>query len=320
MPLNLASPGIVVKEIDLTSGRVQPGATQMGAIVAPFAKGPVDSPTLIESENDLLNNFGQPYAVDRHYESWMVASSYLSYGGSLQVVRADDTDLKNAFVGTASSIKIKSLDNYEELGYDENTITNVVVAARNPGSWANGIKLGIIDGRADQILSGVNTSADGLIPDLAVGMGVTQSLTGKVDVGAGTSVALTNTYLKGIITEIGTSSISVKILSRVSSGGTSETNVDYQQDGTYCFTETGSIGIVTTSLGNDTAVAAGLTSYTGETDWFSQQYIMQKEKRVNLLPQRFIGPKFPEEMRNGKHKQLQTQVSNNLRQSTFVNF
>ena len=273
MPLNLASPGIVVKEIDLTSGRVQPGATQMGAIVSPFAKGPVDSPTLIESENDLLNNFGQPYAVDRHYESWMVASSYLSYGGSLQVVRADDTDLKNAFVGTASSIKIKSLDNYEELGYDENTITNVVVAARNPGSWANGIKLGIIDGRADQILSGVNTSADGLIPDLAVGMGVTQSLTGKVDVGAGTSVALTNTYLKGIITEIGTSSISVKILSRVSSGGTSETNVDYQQDGTYCFTETGSIGIVTTSLGNDTAVAAGLTSYTGETDWFSQQNI-----------------------------------------------
>ena len=273
MPLNLASPGIVVKEIDLTSGRVQPGATQMGAIVAPFAKGPVDSPTLIESENDLLNNFGQPYATDRHYESWMVASSYLSYGGSLQVIRADDTDLKNAFVGTASSVKIKSLDNYEELGYDENTITNVVVAARNPGSWANGIKLGIIDGRADQILSGVNTSADGLIPDLAVGMGVTQSLTGKVDVGAGTSVALTNTYLKGIITEIGTSSISVKILSRVSSGGTSETNVDYQQDGTYCFTETGSIGIVTTSLGNDTAVAAGLTSYTGETDWFSQQYI-----------------------------------------------
>ena len=49
MPLNLASPGIVVKEIDLTSGRVQPGATQMGAIVSPFAKGPVDSPTLIES-------------------------------------------------------------------------------------------------------------------------------------------------------------------------------------------------------------------------------------------------------------------------------
>ena len=266
MPLNLASPGIVVKEIDLTSGRVQPGATQMGAIVSPFAKGPVDSPTLIESENDLLNNFGQPYATDRHYESWMVASSYLSYGGSLQVIRADDTDLKNAFVGTASSVKIKSLDNYEELGYDENTITNVVVAARNPGSWANGIKMGIIDGKADQILSGIVTTL------AKVGYGLTQSLTGKVDVGTGTSISLTGSYLKGIITEIGAGSVSVKILSKVSSGNT-ETSVDYQQDGTYCFTESGTVGIVTTGIDNSALVALGSTSYTSEVDWFSQQYI-----------------------------------------------
>jgi hypothetical protein len=158
MPLNLASPGIVVREVDLTSGRVQPASNKIGAIVAPFAKGPVDSPTLVENENDLLNNFGEPYSTDKHYESWMVASSYLSYGGSLQVVRADDTQLKNAFVGTASSVKIKSLDNYEELGYDENTITSVTVAARNPGSWANGIKVAIIDSKADQILSGIVTT------------------------------------------------------------------------------------------------------------------------------------------------------------------
>ena len=266
MPLNLASPGIVVKEIDLTSGRVQPGATQMGAIVSPFAKGPVDSPTLIESENDLLNNFGQPYAIDKHYESWMVASSYLSYGGSLQVIRADDTDLKNAFVGTASSVKIKSLDNYEELGYDENTITNVVVAARNPGSWANGIKLGIIDGKADQILSGIVTTL------AKVGYGITQSLTGKVDTSSGIGVSLTGSYLKGIITEIGAGSVSVKILSKVSSGNT-ETSVDYQQDGTYCFTESGTVGIVTTGIDNSALVALGSTSYTSEVDWFSQQYI-----------------------------------------------
>jgi hypothetical protein len=266
MPLNLASPGIVVKEIDLTSGRVQPGATQMGAIVSPFAKGPVDSPTLIESENDLLNNFGQPYATDRHYESWMVASSYLSYGGSLQVIRADDTDLKNAFVGTASSVKIKSLDNYEELGYDENTITNVVVAARNPGSWANGIKVGIVDAKADQILSGIVTTL------AQVGYGLTQSLTGKVDTSSGTSIDLTGSYLKGIITEIGAGSVSVKILSRVSSGNT-ETTVDYEQDGNYCFTESGTVGIVTTGIDNSALVALGSTSYTSEVDWFSQQYI-----------------------------------------------
>jgi hypothetical protein len=262
MPLNLASPGIVVREVDLTSGRVQPASNKIGAIVAPFAKGPVDSPTLVENENDLLNNFGEPYSTDKHYESWMVASSYLSYGGSLQVVRADDTNTKNAFVGTASSVKIKSLDNYEELGYDENTITGVTVAARNPGSWANGIKVAIIDSKADQILSGIVTTL------AVVGYGVTQDLTGKADVGTGTSISLAGSYLKGIITEVGASSIAVKILSRVSSGNT-ETIVDYQQDGTYCFTEGGTVGIVTSGSG----VTLGSTSYTGEVDWFSQQYI-----------------------------------------------
>jgi hypothetical protein len=277
MPLNLASPGIVVREVDLTSGRVQPASNKVGAIVAPFAKGPVDSPTLVENENDLLNNFGEPYSTDKHYESWMVASSYLSYGGSLQVVRADDTQLKNAFVGTASSVKIKSLDNYEELGYDENTITGVTLAARNPGSWANGIKVAIIDSKADQILSGIVTTL------ARVGYGVTQSLTGKADVGTGTSISLSGSYLKGIITEVGAGSIAVKILSKVSSGNT-ETIVDYQQDGTYCFTETGTVGIVTTG---DSLVSLGTTSYASEVDWFSQQNITLTNSNIqwnNIAP------------------------------------
>ena len=279
MPLNLASPGIVVREVDLTSGRVQPASNKIGAIVAPFAKGPVDSPTLVENENDLLNNFGEPYSTDKHYESWMVASSYLSYGGSLQVVRADDTQLKNAFVGNVgvTSVKIKSLDNYEELGYDENTITDVIVAARNPGSWANGIKVAIIDSKADQILSGIVTTL------ARVGYGVTQSLTGKADVGTGTSISLTGSYLKGIITEVGAGSVAVKILSRVSSGNT-ETIVDYQQDGTYCFTESGTVGIVTTGA---SLVTLGSTSYTSEVDWFSQQNITLTNSNIqwnNLAP------------------------------------
>ena len=277
MPLNLASPGIVVREVDLTSGRVQPASNKVGAIVAPFAKGPVDSPTLVENENDLLNTFGEPYSTDKHYESWMVASSYLSYGGSLQVVRADDTNTKNAFVGAASSVKIKSLDNYEELGYDENTITGVTVAARSPGSWANGIKVAIIDSKADQILSGIVTTL------AVVGYGVTQDLTGKTDTSSGTAVSLNGSYLKGIITEIGVGSVAVKILSRVSSGNT-ETIVDYQQDGTYCFTESGTVGIVTTGA---SLVTLGSTSYTSELDWFSQQNITLTNSNIqwnNLAP------------------------------------
>jgi|LauGreDrversion4_2_1035121.scaffolds.fasta_scaffold02514_13 hypothetical protein len=160
MPLNLASPGIVVREIDLTTGRTTPSSNKTGAIVAPFAKGPVDVPTLIENENDLLNNFGQPYTTDKHYEHWLTASSYLAYGGSLRVIRANDTQLSNGFVSSASTaVKIDSLEHYSNLGYDENTLTGVVVAARNPGSWSNGVRVAIIDSKADQILGGISTTA-----------------------------------------------------------------------------------------------------------------------------------------------------------------
>ena len=114
MPLNLASPGIVVREVDLTIGRVDTASDKRGAIVAPFAKGPVNEPTIVESEQDLLDNFGEPYSTDKHFEHWMVASSFLAYGGSLSVVRADDSSFANGKVGTASSIKIKSLDHYND--------------------------------------------------------------------------------------------------------------------------------------------------------------------------------------------------------------
>ena len=42
MPLNLASPGIVVREVDLTVGRVDTASDKVGALVGPFAKGAVD--------------------------------------------------------------------------------------------------------------------------------------------------------------------------------------------------------------------------------------------------------------------------------------
>ena len=46
MPINLASPGIVVKEVDLTVGRVDPTSGSVGGLVGPFAQGPVELPTV----------------------------------------------------------------------------------------------------------------------------------------------------------------------------------------------------------------------------------------------------------------------------------
>ena len=110
MALNLASPGIVVREVDLTIGRVDATSGSIGGLVAPFVKGPVGEPVLITDESDLLDNFGEPQETDKHYEDWLVASSYLAYGGNMRVVRADDTDLRNAYTGGGSSFKIKSTD------------------------------------------------------------------------------------------------------------------------------------------------------------------------------------------------------------------
>ena len=133
MPLNLASPGIVVREVDLTIGRVDPVSGSIGALVAPFAKGPVNLPQLIENEDDLYQTFGQPYSTDKHYEHWLVASSYLAYGGTMQVVRADDDQLVNAVSGINTSIKIKSSEHYKQFGFDEYFISNVTVAAKHAG-------------------------------------------------------------------------------------------------------------------------------------------------------------------------------------------
>ncbi len=273
MPVNLASPGVLVREIDLTLGQVQTSSDKTGAIVASFARGPVDEPTLIASENELLDVFGQPSSTDRQYEGWLSIASYLAYGGIMRVVRSDNDNLRNAFVGAASSIKIKSLEDYNALGYDENIIPGVTIAARNCGSWANGIKVAFLDGKADQTFIGVGLGLT-TTPTVALGQGVVQSIS-KVAAGAGVT-ALVEGNLKGIVTGIDTitDSVDVKVLSFTPTTGI-EQEVDYQQGGTWSFVEGDfslytSTGIVTTTA---------LQTQFPE-DWFDNQTISLQGGRI----------------------------------------
>ena len=150
----------------------------------------------------------------------------------MQVVRADDYDtqtgvgLKNAFVGAATSIRILSSTHYNQLGYDENTITNVTVASKNPGTWGNGIKVAMIDAKADQIL----TVASG--NTTAVGSAITQAISKTIGTASGTTTI--DGVLKGIVTGSTDTTLEVKVISHISAAGV-ETNVDYQQGGTYVF-------------------------------------------------------------------------------------
>ena len=133
------SPGVLTREVDLTVGRADNVLDNIGAIAGPFSIGPVEEATNIVTEQQLINTFGKPISTDAQYEYWLSASSYLSYGGVLKVVRVDGTTLNNAnaAVGYAAtdSLKIKNYDDYQA-NWDGESV-EYTYGSKNPGTWAN---------------------------------------------------------------------------------------------------------------------------------------------------------------------------------------
>jgi hypothetical protein len=263
MSLNLVSPGVNIREVDLTIGGITASNEQVGAIAGPFSKGPVNVPILIQNENDLLKTFGKPLSTDSQYEYWMSASSYLSYGGILRVLRTDGTTLNNAnaTVGNGSTtLKIASYEDYIN-GYT--TDSSWSYASRNPGSWANKLKVCTIDAFADQIISGIGTTG------IAVGMGITQSMVGRTLAGFGVTSSSSG-YLRGIVSKVGASEIYVKISDVVSVGNT-VSQINYTEGGAYSFqnpstsTVSTTVGVATTSGYLSEAYDVSITGITTGT-------------------------------------------------------
>ena len=132
----LSSPGVHVREIDLTN--VVPSvATTIGAIAMPAQKGPVDEITTIGSEEDLVKTFGKPNASN--FEWWFTASSFLQYSDQLKVVRPTSGFLN---AGESSGVLVKNdtvyLDDYwSESG--DGQVTSNDWYARSAGTWGNSI-------------------------------------------------------------------------------------------------------------------------------------------------------------------------------------
>jgi hypothetical protein len=264
------SPGVLTREVDLTVGRAENVLDNVGAIAGPFSKGPVNEPVTIATEQQLLNTFGKPSSKNNQYEYWMSASSYLSYGGVLKVVRSDNGNLLNANCGvaaTSTSIKIANYDQYTNLV--ETGATDFYYASKNPGTWANNLKVCVIDDYADQIISVATTSLSGF--GAQVGYGVTVNIAGTVIPDPSTGATSTfDGYLKGIITDViddltpGKSALSVKMVSRVSAAGT-ETPVSYTKNSSYASIKVGNrLTIVDDSSTNvspeDSIASIGITT------------------------------------------------------------
>ena len=148
MASTLLSPGVVIQERDLTLGSIETVEVNVGAIAGAFAKGPVNKPVRISSESELLSKFGEPN--DSNYETWFAASSFLAYGGVLDVVRASGASLKTANVG-GTSLTINSVEDYEGNYYDGTAAWDY--ASRSVGSVGNSIKVVVIDSGANQRLT-----------------------------------------------------------------------------------------------------------------------------------------------------------------------
>jgi hypothetical protein len=265
------SPGVLVREVDLTVGRADNVLDNIGAIAGPFPIGPVDYPIDITTEQELINVFGKPLSTDSQYEYWMSASSYLSYGGVLKVVRTGGSTLNNANAGVGVAFTtILDIDNYDDYMTNHSDGNNFTFAAKNPGSWANNLKVCFIDDYADQTIGITTTSLAGL--GATVGYGVTVALSNVVLPGAG-STSVFSGYLKGIITGVTTatsgstsSTIDVKILSRVSTAGT-ETRISYAEGTNFAaFSASDALKFI-----NSSGAQAGSATAASISDWYDNQ-------------------------------------------------
>ena len=150
----LVSPGVEVKEIDLTN--VIPAlSTSIGGFAGEFKWGPVDELITVSSENDLAEVFGKPDATVS--KSFLQAAGFLKYGNTLKVSRAVTPLSAGATVASADTIsatagnrggtlaeanyktQIKNLTDF----YAKQSALNkgVTFVARCPGEYGNSLKV-----------------------------------------------------------------------------------------------------------------------------------------------------------------------------------
>ena len=145
MALSQYSPGVLVREIDRSTGSTQ-AIPAYAAVAGPFSQGPVGEVRVISSERQLESVFGAPN--NSNFEYWFSAAQYLLYGGTVKVIRTDSTTLKNA-VSNGTAVKIKNVDDYEN-NYETGSNT-WNWAAKTPGTLLNGVRVYATDAGPDQL-------------------------------------------------------------------------------------------------------------------------------------------------------------------------
>ena len=138
------SPGIVIKERDL-SNAVITGAQQItAAFASTFQKGPINEIVNINSQKQMIDVFGKP--SDANAEDWYVASEFLNYGGRLAIVRAATSVLNATATGTGVLVR-------NDLDFEAGTGSSQTFVAKTAGTWGNSLKVVVVDRGYDQVLT-----------------------------------------------------------------------------------------------------------------------------------------------------------------------
>tara|TARA_E500000331_G_C17251233_1_gene711248 strand:+ start:527 stop:2437 length:1911 start_codon:yes stop_codon:yes gene_type:complete len=130
------SPGIVIKERDLSNAVVTGASAIRAAIASTFRKGPVGKIVNIGSERELIDTFGTP--AEANAADWLVASEFLRYGGQLGVVRAATGVLNATLDGSAVLIGDKD-------AFDAGVGASEQFAARDAGTDGNNLRVVVVD-------------------------------------------------------------------------------------------------------------------------------------------------------------------------------
>ena len=151
----LVSPGVQVKEVDLTN--VVPAvATSIGAIAGAFEKGPVSEVTSISSEEELVKIFGKPKNTSNQFETFYSAANFLQYSDALRVVRAESGVL-NATAGS-TGLLIRNTEHYLESFADGQGSVGEW-AARTAGIHGNSVGVSICSDATDYEQTAVTTTS-----------------------------------------------------------------------------------------------------------------------------------------------------------------
>ena len=207
----LVSPGVHVKEIDLTN--VVPAvATSIGAIASAFQKGPVSSIVNITSEEELVKVFGRPQNTSNQFENWFTASSFLQYNDSLQVVRVESA-ITNATAG-GNGLLIRDTDHYSDSFADGQGSVGEW-AARTAGTHGNSIGVSICATASAYEETSVTTTSESASKDAT-----TVSLTATSGIGVGDILHFQETDGSEYeVTAVDSATVTIKLLDNPNGDG-----------------------------------------------------------------------------------------------------